>query len=288
MKPFRRLVSNLNDVSRYVFFAVLILVCIVALIIGIYAQFFYKYSDSDPLMLGINIASKKTIEEYDLLKSKFDELFNNTLNGSDEDLPVEKINAEKDLIYTAYNLVNEDETYYSVDVKIPEININTTDFKKINSEIRAEYYNKANSIMRQNQGNTVYKVSYAAYINSDILSLVINASLKEQGKSEKVTIKTYNYSISKGDFITLEDLISLKGSTNSTVQSSINSEIERAYQNAQAIANEYGTLYERDLNNRMYEVRNAEEYFLTSDGYVYIIYPYGNNDYTNEMDIVIF
>jgi len=67
MKPFRRLVSNLNDVSRYVFFAVLILVCIVALIIGIYAQFFYKYSDSDPLMLGINIASKKTIEEYDLL-----------------------------------------------------------------------------------------------------------------------------------------------------------------------------------------------------------------------------
>ena len=38
----------------------------------------------------------------------------------------------------------------------------------------------------------------------------------------------------------------------------------------------------------MYKIENSKVYFLTDEGYVYIIYPYGNDAYTNEMDIVIF
>ena len=80
----------------------------------------------------------------------------------------------------------------------------------------------------------------------------------------------------------------LKEQTVETVQSTINSEIKTAYNNAKIIAAEYGNLYERDLNSHMYKVENATSYFLTDDGYVYVLYPYGNNDYTNEMDVVIF
>ena len=58
--------------------------------------------------------------------------------------------------------------------------------------------------------------------------------------------------------------------------------------NAKIIADQYGTLYERDLSSDMYKVENAKTYFLTQDGYVYIVYAYGNSDYTNEMDIIIF
>lgn len=283
-----RFVSRLNGRNKYIFFTVLILICIVALSLGIYVQFFYKYSDIDPLMLGINIGSKKTVEEYALLESNFSELFQNEVKIHSDEIKVKKIERANEIVYTAYNLVNQDETYYNVDVQIPAINIDTDTIQKINSEIKNEYYNKANSIMRQTEGNTIYKVSYAAYVNSDILSIVIKTSLKEEGKSEKVSIKTYNYSMARERLISLEDLIELKKTSIEVVQNNINDEIKTAYENARIIASEYGTLYERDLNSEIYKVENAESYFLTEDGYVYIVYAYGNKDYTNEMDIVIF
>jgi len=287
-RTMRRFVSKLTGRNKYIFFIVLILICIVALSLGIYGQFFYKYSDTDPLMIGINIGAKKTAEEYDLLESNFNELFTNSLKINSEDVSVEKLELEKDIVYTAYNLVNDDETYYSVDAQIPVINIDTDVIKKLNSEIKDTYYNKANSIMRQTEGNTIYKVAYAGYINSDIVSIAIKETIKEQGKSEKVSIKTYTYSMAAEKLITLDDLIALKETTKEVVQVSINDEIKKAYDNAKIIAAEYGTLYERDLNSDMYKIESADTYFLTDDGYVYIVYAYGNKDYTNEMDIVIF
>lgn len=287
-RAMRKFVSKLTGKNKYLFFIVLILICIVALSLGVYVQFFYKYSDTDPLMIGINIGAKKTAEEYDLLKSNFNELFQNDFKIYNNEIRIDKLEEEKPVVYTAYNLVNEDETYYNVEAQIPIININTDTIKKVNSEIKNEYYNKANSIMRQTEGHTIYKVGYVAYINSDVLSIAIRASLKEEGKSEKVSIKTYNYSISREQLISLEDLIESKKTTKEIVQNSINTEIKKAYENAKIIANEYGTLFERDLNSDMYQVESTTTYFLTDDGYVYIVYPYGNNNYTNEMDIVIF
>ena len=75
-KALRKFVSTLTGPRKYIFSIVLILICVVSLCIGIYAQFFYKYSDTDALMLGINIGSKKTAEEINVLKSNFNNLFN--------------------------------------------------------------------------------------------------------------------------------------------------------------------------------------------------------------------
>ena len=44
----------------------------------------------------------------------------------------------------------------------------------------------------------------------------------------------------------------------------------------------------RDLKNTIYNVEKTTTFFLTQEGYVYIVYAYGNFDYTNEIDIVIF
>ena len=288
IRAFRRFVGKLTGRNKYIFFIVLLLVCIVALSLGIYGQFFYKYSATDPLMIGINIGAEKTAEEYAILESNFNDLFNNSLRVNSEDFTIDKLQEDQDVVYTAYDLVNEDETFYNVDAKIPLINIDSEAVSKINNEIKNEYYNKANSIMRQTEGNTNYKVTYEAFINSDYLSLVIKSVLKETDKSEKVTIKTYVYGMSRKEMVTLEDLIELKGTTKEAVQINIDDEIEKANINAQIIAEEYGTLYERDLNSEIYNVDESDVYFLTDDGYVYIVYPYGNTSYTNEMDIVIF
>lgn len=288
MKSIRRFVSHLTGRNKYIFFSIIILVCIVALSLGIYVQFFYQYSDTDPFMIGINIGAKKTTEEYALLKGNFNQLFTNDLKINSDDINANKLEDEKEIIYTAYSLVNEDETYYSVDAQIPMINIDSETIQKVNSEIKKEYYNKANTIMRQTEGNTNYNVAYKAYINSDYLSIVIKSVLKEEGKAEKVAIKTYTYSMAKEKLVSLEDLIDLKETTKEIVQKNINDEIKMAYDNAQIIANEYGTLHQRDLNSNMYKIESSKVYFLTDDGYVYILYPYGNDSYTNEIDIVIF
>lgn len=288
-RAIRRFVNSLTGTKKIAFFLVLAMICIVAISIGIYTQFFYKYSETDPLMIGINIGSEKTAEELQLLEANFNSLFQNTLKINSENVNiVEKLEETKDLVYTGYKLENEDENYYIVNAKIPLFNIDSEKAKEINKEIKTEFYDKANNIMRQTDNYVVYNVNYAAYINKDILSVVIKASLKEGDKSEKVSIKTYNYSLTGEKLLSLTDLIALKKDTVENVQSKITSEIKTAYTNAKIIAAEYGNLYERDLEGDIYQVENATTFFLTDDGYVYVVYAYGNNDYTNEMDIVIF
>ena len=286
-RAIRRFVSTLNGPRRYIFYISLILICVVAICIAIYAQFFYKYADTDVLMIG-NIGSEKTAEEIALLKTKFNELFENKLYNENENIQVDKKDYSMNIVYTNYNLVNEDENYYSVNVHIPMINIDSQTINEINSKIKTEFYDKAYNIMRKTEGNTVYTVSWVGYINGDILSLAIKSSLKEEGKAERVGVRTYNYDLKGDKEVSLVDLINLKEMQVNSVQSTINSDIKQAYTNAKIIAAEYGTLYERDLSSDIYKVENAENFFLTQDGNVYVVYAYGNIDYTNEMDIIIF
>lgn len=288
IRAWRRFASKLTGKKTVWFFLFVVLVCIIAVCIGIYTQFFYKYAETDPLMIGINIGSQKTAEELANLEANFNSIFQNKVNIKSENVNVEKIKEENDLVYSLYKLENEDENYYTIKAVIPTINIKTDKVEELNEQIRSEFYEKANNIMRQTDQYVVYNVTYQAFVNEDIVSVVIKASLKEGQKAEKVSIKTYNYSISADRQVSLKELIELKNTTVSTVQSTIDSEIKAAYTNAKIIAADYGNLYERDLGSDMYKVENATTFFLTDDGYVYIIYPYGNMDYTNEMDIVIF
>ena len=85
-----------------------------------------------------------------------------------------------------------------------------------------------------------------------------------------------------------KDLIKYKGTDVSFVQDTINAEIKTAYDNAVIISEQFGLMYERDLKSDIYKVENTENYFLTQDGYVYIVYSYGNNEYTNVVDVIIF
>ena len=196
-RALRRFVSKLSGKNKLAFFAVVVMLCIMAISIGIYTQYFYKYADTDPLMIGINTSSEKTAEELQLLEANFNALFKNSLEVNSENVNITtKLDESKDLIYTGYKLQNEDENFFSVNAVIPLLNINTVEAKEINSEIISEFHEKANSVMRQQEMYIVYNVTYTAYINNDILSVVIKASLREGDKSEKVSIKTFNYSLS--------------------------------------------------------------------------------------------
>lgn len=289
-RALRRFVSKLTGKNAVIFFIVIFLICVLSICLGIYSHFFYKYSETDPLMLGIHIGSKKTAQEYSILKANFSELFTNQLHSykDSSEIEVDKIENGKSLVYTGYNIENEDENYYQVQIKLPIININDDTIKEINKEIKENYYDKANNIMRTAKSYTVYKVSYAAYINEGALSVAIKETSKSGNKAETVIVKTYNYSIPDDKVLSLNDLIKLKKTDKETVQNNIDETIEMAYNNALAIEQEFGATYKRNLKNSIYKVDNATSYFLTDEGYVYIIYAYGEYADTNELDIVIF
>ena len=167
-RSIRRFFDSLHGARKYLFFIALILVCIVALCLGIYAQFFYKYSDTDAFMIGINIGSQKNAEEIDALKSNFNSLFINDLVGENENPGIDRLRTENNnLVFTTYNLVNEDENYYSVNAQIPFLNIDSEKAQEINAEIKTEFYDIANNVMRRTEGNTIYTVSYASFINKE-------------------------------------------------------------------------------------------------------------------------
>ena len=50
----------------------------------------------------------------------------------------------------------------------------------------------------------------------------------------------------------------------------------------------YNEIYVRDLTSDIYSVDNAGAYFLGPNGNLYIVYAYGNSEFTSEMDIVMF
>ena len=289
-RALRRFVHKLTGKNAVIFFIVIFLICVVSICLGIYSQYFYKYSATDPLMLGIHIGSKKTAQEYAELKANFSKLFTNQLHvyKDSDDVDVSKIENGKSLVYKGYSIENEDENYYQVNIDLPIININTNKVKQINKEIKEDYYDKANNIMRTAKSYTVYKVSYVSYINEGVLSVVIRETYKSGNTAETVIVKTYNYSIPDDKELSLNDLIKLKKTDKETVQKTIDETIEIEYNNALAIEEEFGSTYKRDLKNEIYKVDNAISYFLTDDGYVYIIYAYGEYADTNEMDIVIF
>ena len=56
----------------------------------------------------------------------------------------------------------------------------------------------------------------------------------------------------------------------------------------QNISEQGYNVYVRNEEDSMYEIDNTANYFLGKDNYLYLVYAYGNNNYTSEMDLVIF
>ncbi len=46
--------------------------------------------------------------------------------------------------------------------------------------------------------------------------------------------------------------------------------------------------YIRDTSSDIYKLENTTNFILGENNYLYVIYPYGNSNYTDEMDVVVF
>ncbi len=269
-----------RDKKQLIILIAILLVCSIAIAIGIYAQI-------------TNSKITKTEEEkqqanYEDLKNNFDSIFTNTIN-KEGSAKIENSNINyDDIIETKYKVNEKKETKYNIVAEIPLFKKETETTKRINQEIFNTFGKKVVDIVKNNKTYTVYNLGYVGYINDNILSLVIKCTLKEGTTAQRTIIQTYNYNIDEDKLMTIEDIIQTKNLDKEKMQKQITEEITKLSKQNASFANQGYNVYVRNPNDDMYKLENTPNFFLGKNKTLYLVYAYGNNDYTSETDLIIF
>lgn len=279
--PIRRKMKFDKTIIIYSLIAV---VCIIAVGAVVYTQFFKE----EKLGVIFGISSDNNDEEYANLKQNFFDIFDNQLDIIKEySGTINKIKGEGDIIYQAHD-ISEQKEKYTLDVKIAYLNINSDVARKINKEINSIFKQKSDSIIATAKNSTVYNVRYKAYLNNNILSLIIASELKEGNSSERIIIETYNYNLQTNKEVTINEILQEKNIDIDNANRKIREEIKSSQEHNIKLAELGYKITIRDADSDIYKIENAKQFFIGGNGYVYIIYPYGNNEFTSDVDVVIF
>lgn len=273
------------NVKAAVLYTVSIIVCIIAVIIA-GLSIYYGSDELDRLITigGSNLTQEDV--DYQALISNFDEIFQNQLEEYTIDLDIKKIDDGKDLVYTYYTKAENEENSYDLELNIPYINIDNETIQKYNEEIKQTYIQKAENTLQTKNKNIIYSLEYQATIENDILSLVIRANLKEGSNAQRLIIQTFNYDLKNNKEVTLEEIINQKQLNKDEIQNKIKDEITSEQQRVEDLKTLGYNIFERHPEDEMYKIENSQEFFI-KDGKIYIIYAYGNENLTREMDLVI-
>ena len=259
-----------------------ILICILSIAVVVCLQILGN--DIVNNFFGVNKIVKKTEEEENELKSNFDNLFNNQLELR-ESYSVHKINEDKEIIYTSFSYT-EQTSDYELDIHIPYVNIKNKTAQNYNNQISEIFEDKANTIIESKSKNTIYTVKYQAYLENNILSLVIYSELKQSSSPQRVVIQTFNFNLDNSKQLSLEDMIDIYGLDKNYVQNKITDEIKKAEEKSKDLQNLGYNVFSRDVKSDIYNIENSNEFFVHNNN-LYIIYAYGNDSLTSEMDLVV-
>ena len=265
--------------------------CFLAIIAGIYAQFFVKDEDKNNVIIptGNQTPTEETGEKtQEEIKSQFTSLFTNVLNTGNYDASsISKIDASKDIVYSAYDIIENNDNY-EVNIHLPVINISGEVPVGFNNITQTVFADKASEVLSNKGEKIIYQVNYVAYINGDILSLAINSTLKEGSNPQRIMVQTYNYNLATGEEIQLVDILSQRNLVQSEAQNKITDTVTKAKEEAEILVQSGYSVYSRDLNSDIYKLENISNYLLGANGELYIIFAYGNQNHTSEMDIILY
>ena len=112
------------------------------------------------------------------------------------------------------------------------------------------------------------------------------ASIKEGDSAQRLIVQTYNYNLKEDKEVTIDDIIEARGLDASNVNKKIKSIVNKAAEDAKGMQSTGYNVYERNLNSDMYDISTVDNFIQGPNGELYIIYAYGNEAYTSEMDII--
>ena len=265
-----------------VIYTICIIICVVALTIVVTMQVLGEGITNKVFHTNkLQIASE---EEQLKLRTDFENMFTNKIEGKIEN--VEKKDESKDIIFTVYENEDNISENYTLNVHIPNFNIKDENIEELNNKISTEYKQKVNQILNNKGNQIIYSVEYSAYIENEIIFLIIRSNLKESNNAQKQMVYTYNYDLKNKKEITLENIIEKLKYNKKDVQKAIQNYIEEQEKNSKSLKNLGYGIYVRNSKDEMYKIENTKNFFVKNNK-IYIIYPYGNTSATSEMDIVI-
>lgn len=275
--------KNKINKRRIIIYSIAIFACILAIVVIIGIQILGN--DVVDNFFGVSKITKKTEEEENRLKANFDTLFQNQLENNSS-CEVKKIDKNKDIVYTNYENTDKLANNYEMNVNLPYINIKNQSVQDYNENIKNIFQAKAEEVLKSTNSNVIYTVKYEAYIENNILSLIIYSDLKQDASAQRIIIQTFNFNLETNKELTLEDIIKIYELDEKTVQDKIDNEIKNEEKKAEDLKALGYNVFTRDTKSDMYKIKNATEFFVHNNN-LYIIYAYGNDKLTSERDIVV-
>ena len=267
-----------------ILYITILAICAIAVILTITLQIVKNNKEKKEELL--HALSESEIDKY---KNEFNDIFQNKVNYAENNsYKITKIESKEEIVYIGYQNNENNLNDYELDVNIPYININNEKVNEFNTQIKDIFEKKAKSILNTQSGNIVYSVKYSAYISNNILSLVIRSTLKEGTNPQRDIVQTYNYDLINQKEYTIDDILQAKGITKKIANQKVKEEIKDAQQKSESLQKITGaSTYTRDYTSDIYNINNVTEYFLGENNALYIIYAYGNENNTNEMDVIV-
>ena len=263
-----------------IIYITIISVCILAVLITVVIQ----------IVKNIDINSTPSVSDQRLTKYKedFNNIFENKVNYLENNsYRIDKIDESQEIVYTGYSDKNNKISDYNLDVNIPYINIQNAVIDQFNKDIKVIFEQKAKDILNTQKQNIIYSVNYCAYVTNNILSLVIRSNLKEGENPARDIVHTYNYDLINQKAFTFEDMLGLKSISRLDASRKIKAEIKEIENEVNNMAELGYSVYPRDSSSDIYDIDNITEYFIGEDNTLYVIFAYGNQNNTSEMDIVV-
>lgn len=278
---------NKIDPKRKILYIGILVICLLAILISAYVVVFKNDKN------GGNISHiPASEEEYLKRELEFEDIFTNeTINQLEQNILItNKIKKDDDIIGIAYESKEKVIGKYTLDIKIPYININTSAVKEYNTEIEQIFKKKALNIMMDSKSkDVVYTVDYIAYVNENhILSIAIRSILKEGNNAQRTIIQTYNYDFKNSKEIMLDEILQAQGLSEKEVENKVINKIKQEQAKVEELEKLGYPIFNRNYKDDMYKVENTTEFFIGQDNFLYLIYAYGNDNYTSELDLVIF
>lgn len=273
------------NIKQIIIYVTILVICAISIIVALCVQFYARIDIGR--LLGFESEVKfgnKTKEQTELLKNEFDQIFTNRIeNGEGQDSKKKEI--DKPLVYTKIEGKDSKLNSYDVEVHIPYINIDHEIIDEYNREIE-EFINKTSSILEGQDRNTIYTVEYVANVQDGILSLMIRSNLKQGASAQRVIIQTYNYDLRNNKKISLEEVLKIEDIKQPELQTKIKDEITAQQRQVEDLKSLGYNIYNRDVGSTIYQIENTKQFYVTKDA-LYIIYAYGNDTFTSEIDLII-
>ena len=268
----------------YIFVSVF---CVIAIISGIYAQFFIDDKrDINNDEIEESILEEKTQEE---IQEELTLILKNKLcNTNYENKSIKKIKQDENIVYT-YKTINRKTDKYEMNVNLPMINISEDVPEQFNEITKNVFESKVNQIINnENISNTILNIRYGANVSGDILSVIIEVTLKEGKNPQQVAIQTYNYNLDTKKEVEFLDILSAKGIVQSAAKTKILKIIKAEKKKADVLVASGYMMYNRKMDDKMYKLENINNYFIDENNNLYVIFAYGNQIRTSEKDIILF